>query len=266
MTESNKLGFYGKIPTNGDFVSRHLPRTFIDPWDQWLQEGIASSREQLGNQWLDSYLTGPIWRFALSRGVCGDTAWTGLVMPSVDRVGRYFPLTLATSVTESYKLLDIADKEDSWFTQAEGIALSALDQNNNLDSFNQDLEQLGVPEAFYENAEAQPDKTPTLKTINRNTWRIAMIESETITDNLSSLMELFIQRGFPDFTLWWTIGSDKVEPSILICKKLPPTPGVSALLTGNWDDCGWDNKPIIKPLIPIDDDDDDNQISTSTTS
>ena len=121
MIESNKLGFYGKIPTNGDFVSRHLPRTFVDPWDQWLQESIATSREQLTEQWLDRYLTGPIWNFALSKRVCGDKNWVGLVMPSVDRVGRYFPLTLAVPVEDSCSLISIADNEAPWFSQVEQI-------------------------------------------------------------------------------------------------------------------------------------------------
>ena len=41
------LGYYGKVPTNGDFVLRRLPRSFVDPWDAWLQRAMAISREQL---------------------------------------------------------------------------------------------------------------------------------------------------------------------------------------------------------------------------
>ena len=65
-------GYYGKVRTHGDFVTRHLPRAFADPWDEWLREGIATSREQLGAYWLDIYITSPIWRFALSPGICAD--------------------------------------------------------------------------------------------------------------------------------------------------------------------------------------------------
>ena len=87
-------GLYGKIPSLGDFVSRRLPRSFISPWETWLQEVITNSREQLGELWLDHYLTCPLWRFVLSPGICGEQAWGGVLMPSVDRVGRYYPFTL----------------------------------------------------------------------------------------------------------------------------------------------------------------------------
>ena len=95
MIGSGAAGFYGKVPTRGDFVSRRLPWTFVDPWDRWLQGGLACSRDQLGDAWLEVYLTSPVWRFALTPGVCGDAGWIGIVLPSVDRVGRYFPLTVA---------------------------------------------------------------------------------------------------------------------------------------------------------------------------
>lgn len=242
----NSLGFYGKIPGNGDFVSRQLPRTFVDPWDQWLQESISSSRQQLGEKWLDRYLIGPIWRFALSSGVCGDNAWVGLVMPSVDSVGRYFPLTLAVPVNDTCRLLAIADNHESWFAQAEEIALSALDKNIKLDAFNQDIIKLAVPSYFSDCSPAVAPPEPELT--DSNFWRFAMTEPEPLSTNLSPLMEQFLLHRFPDFTLWWTSGSEQVEASTLICNKLPPTQGFSALLTGDWHQWGWQNMLSNQPI------------------
>jgi len=250
MTELTKSGYYGKIPSKGDFVSNELPRTFIETWDQWLQESIVSSREQLLDQWLDNYLTGPIWRFVLSKGVCDENAWAGIVMPSVDSVGRYFPLTIATPVPETCKLFFIVDNEQAWFSQLEQIALSALDQNNSLDSFSQDIEELGLPEIFSKTTELHCEQTamPSNKVDLNNSasWRLAMNESETVSSNLSPLLQQFILQRFPDYTLWWTSGSERVEPSILICDNLPPPQGISALYTGDWHKWGWDNKLICK--------------------
>jgi type VI secretion system protein ImpM len=247
MAEKNHPGFYGKIPSNGDFVSRHLPRTFIEPWDQWLQESISTSREQLKDKWLDNYLTSPIWRFALPGGVCDDGSWTGLVMPSVDHAGRYFPLTVAVPVNDSHGLLHIADTEEPWFTELEHIALSALDQNNNLDSFMQNINDLGVPDCASDTTKTQQSETSVPDLASSDNWRFAITETEPVSSNLSSLMEQFLAQRFPQFTLWWTNGSDQVEPSILICNKLPPTQGYSALLSGNWDQWGWDNMLNDKP-------------------
>ena len=89
------IGFHGKIPARGDFVQAGLPRAFTDPWDGWMQRMVAASRAVLGEAWLRAWLEMAVWRFALSSGICGPGAVIGLWMPSVDRVGRYFPLTLA---------------------------------------------------------------------------------------------------------------------------------------------------------------------------
>jgi type VI secretion system protein ImpM len=50
----NAPGFYGKVTTHGDFVTRRLPRSFIDSWDEWLQLGLQHSKQRLGNAWLQS--------------------------------------------------------------------------------------------------------------------------------------------------------------------------------------------------------------------
>jgi len=66
-------------------VQQGLPDVFVDKWDAWLQECIAQSKGALGGNWLEFYLTSPIWRFAISPGVFDDRMWCGALMPSVDR-------------------------------------------------------------------------------------------------------------------------------------------------------------------------------------
>ena len=91
-------GWHGKLPSLGDFASRRLEGSFIEPWDGWLAAGLLALRETRPEGWLDDYLGSPSWRFLLMPGVlpgeAGAQAWAGVLMPSVDRVGRYFPLTL----------------------------------------------------------------------------------------------------------------------------------------------------------------------------
>src|SRR5690606_36950533 len=36
VTHQGGPGFYGKLPSRGDFVSRRLPADFIGQWDAWL--------------------------------------------------------------------------------------------------------------------------------------------------------------------------------------------------------------------------------------
>jgi type VI secretion system protein ImpM len=97
MTGATVPGWYGKLPSLGDFASRRLEPDWIARWDAWLAEGLGSMREVRGEAWLAGYLASPPWRFVLSPGVLGEgeRAWAGVLMASVDRVGRYFPLTIA---------------------------------------------------------------------------------------------------------------------------------------------------------------------------
>jgi type VI secretion system ImpM family protein len=92
-------GWFGKIPAVGDFVGRRLPEAFRGPWDRWLQDAMALGDQRLGSSWTELYMTFPIWRFLVPRGVLGPQGWTGILLPSVDRVGRRFPLTIAESAT-----------------------------------------------------------------------------------------------------------------------------------------------------------------------
>ena len=85
----------GKLPARGDFVRAGLPRDFTDPWDDWLQSVMAGSRALMGEAWLPAFLEAPVWRFTLPPGMCGEQAVLGLMLPSVDKAGRYFPLTFA---------------------------------------------------------------------------------------------------------------------------------------------------------------------------
>jgi type VI secretion system protein ImpM len=120
-------GWYGKMPSLGDFASRRVPDEFVRPWDSWLQEMLQASRDMVGEVWLDHYLVMPIWRFVLLPGLLGPSGWAGLLMPSVDRVGRHFPLTLAVSLASVQEMADLVFGEGDWYTHLENIALSALD-------------------------------------------------------------------------------------------------------------------------------------------
>lgn len=82
------------MPGLGDFFRIALPTAFTRPWDSWLQRSLGDARAALGARWQDAYMSAPIWRFSLAGGLAGH-AVSGVLMPSVDRVGRMFPLTVA---------------------------------------------------------------------------------------------------------------------------------------------------------------------------
>ena len=128
-------GWYGKLPALGDFASRRMPPLFVEPWDQWLAAGLAAWREADEN-WLDAFLAAPTWRFALGVGVpfAQSPGYVGVLMPSVDRVGRYFPLTVARQ-RGSFE----SEAPSAWLVRLEALAISALQQDWNADRFDAEL-------------------------------------------------------------------------------------------------------------------------------
>lgn len=88
-------GLFGKLPARGDFVREGLPRDFTDSWDAWWQRGLAETQQRRQEEWVDAWLEAPVWRFMLPPGLCGRGGVIGLWLPSVDKAGRYSPLTIA---------------------------------------------------------------------------------------------------------------------------------------------------------------------------
>jgi type VI secretion system protein ImpM len=107
-------GFYGKIPTRGDFVRGGLDGTLIDTLDAWMRDCLTQSQSTLGEIWTECWMEAPVWRCFTE---IGGKIWGGIWMPSMDKVERCFPLmVLAPS--------DIAGP--AWFTQAQNAAFDAV--------------------------------------------------------------------------------------------------------------------------------------------
>jgi len=93
-----RRGWFGKLPAHGDFVRARLPEDTVAAWDGWVRAGLAASREALGERWLAAFLEAPVWRFRIAPGLLGAAGLAGVMAPSVDRAGRYFPLMLGAAM------------------------------------------------------------------------------------------------------------------------------------------------------------------------
>lgn len=152
MIEAGAPGLFGKLPSRGDFVVRRLDPACQMALDDWLQDCIGTSRRQLGDAWLGAYLNAPIWRFVLGAGVCGAPPVAGVMMPSVDRVGRYFPLVLAAQLPGCGRPQDLVRTAAPWFDALDGLGLAALD-GRDLTALDAAVAALGLPEC----GGAEPD-------------------------------------------------------------------------------------------------------------
>jgi type VI secretion system protein ImpM len=151
-------GWYGKLPSLGDFASRRLDAGFIDPWDGWLAGGLLALREASPETWLDDYLSSPSWRFLLMPGVlpgaAGSSGWAGVLMPSVDRVGRYFPLSLVLPLGAGPAHTAQMGALWGWLARLDELARDALHDDWSADRLEEELARMALPDLV---AVAAPD-------------------------------------------------------------------------------------------------------------
>jgi type VI secretion system protein ImpM len=145
-TAAEVTGWHGKLPSLADFATRRLDGDFVETWDAWLSTGLAALRSREG--WLDDYLASPSWRFVLSRaalpGRLGETSWVGVLMPSIDRAGRYYPFTLAHPLAELPCDAAQIDELWRWLHRLDDVAIDALADDWTVDALEDALVRIGV--------------------------------------------------------------------------------------------------------------------------
>lgn len=216
-------GFFGKLPSHGDFIGRGLPISVQDRLDQWLQRGILCGKNELGRHWLPIWLNSPLWRFMLGQGICGDHAWAGVMMPSQDRVGRCFPLLILAEMRCLPTLSDCFGELDIWFAHLEEIALSSLETEYPLEWLEQALSSPGCR---------------ILKPISSPVWNTV----KYVSDNRNAPIPTSINPDASFGSVWWTVGSPRIPPCVAVREGLPDADLFISLLDGNWEKRGWQEK------------------------
>lgn len=219
-------GFFGKLPSHGDFVTRRLPPEVRLCFDTWLQASLVQSRVDLGEAWLSTWLSSPLWRFVVGPAVCGEQAWLGVMMPSHDRVGRCFPLVLMAPRDETPRLHDCMTMHDGWFEQLEELALSALEQGGALEAFDASLAAAGGAPCS-----AIPDGPLP-----------AQVHAAFLDERALSVVALapgaapaLAGETMAGRSAWWTTGSASVAPCLAVSGGMPAPEIFAAFLDGRWE-------------------------------
>jgi type VI secretion system protein ImpM len=238
-----EVGLYGKLPSHGDFLRRRVSDAFVSVWDEWLQQSMAASQSTLGQHWLDVYLTSPVWRFACDAGVCGSRGYAGVMAPSVDRVGRYFPLTLVWEMPEGVHSLVVTRRADNWFDQVERLLLETLaEEHVDLEKFDQRFVLLGREldrVQWVSTVELDPNDAVGPTSGTRAQWQLALGSPPAFTSVVEQLLYARLRETHGPLTVMWTDGSSRVDPSCLLLGGLPSPSSYAALLSGHWGETSW---------------------------
>lgn len=133
----------------------------------------------------------------------GPEGLGGVMMPSVDRVGRYFPLMVGA--VGAPPLLDWFHGQAAWFDAIEELARESLDPAFMLGRLD------GAPGP--ELAEVAPS------------WRLPLREDMTAG---------IANAALQGHSLWWTDGGPGIDASMLVCRGMPQASMFVSMLDGGW--------------------------------
>jgi len=240
-------GWYGKLPFLGDFASRRLPREFVESWDAWLQRSIAASRRALDERWLDLFLTSPMWRFALAPGVCGKYAWAGLMLPSVDKVGRYFPLTLALPIERCDADLAQVFSAHDWYAGLESIGLTALNVDFSIEQLEAALAEHPFPVTHPTPAPASAAQgvADWLDTQAGGACGFDFASGDSISTVMDGAARTQHAARVAGKSFWWCVGEESGTTEMHCSAGLPPEEYYVVLLGGSREGAAVPADPLL---------------------
>lgn len=218
-----RRALFGKLQAKRDFVAPGAPREFLLAWEPWLQSGVSASRVALGAGWRDAYLTMPIWRFWLGAEICGAPA-IGALMPSMDGVGRYFPLTIVfmSDGSEAPAPPEL-DPNDDWFASVEEFLLATLEPDSAFDDTLAALDRLAEPARARSGLTAQRYRDVTLASVNGG-----------FSNSFALLRQDDAARAHAASSFWWTSGGGGFARYAFTAHRLPDPAIFSDMMTGQF--------------------------------
>jgi type VI secretion system protein ImpM len=208
-------GLFGKLVAKRDFIAVDLPPGFLQKWEPWLQGAVTGANLTLGVKWQNAFFTAPIWRFWLGREVFGTPA-LGVLMPSVDGVGRQFPLCLVAPAPEGHSFRPlIQDAQAGWFHEAEDLLLSTLDDGVPFEATLQRLKAFRAPDSIF-----NPDLPEGVAAIQGGLISVTTDPAQPELA-LRLLQYARLTRDEPALSVWWTIGGEDYPPTSFAVSGLP---------------------------------------------
>ncbi|MCY0095177.1 type VI secretion system-associated protein TagF [Hoeflea ulvae] len=230
------VGLYGKYPEKRDFIALNMPRPVLQPLEKWIQSGLAASKEKLGRAWGDHYMIQPIWSFRLGASITGVDC-LGAMAPSVDGVGRTFPLVILAHAPEEsggYPSIGVLDP-DHWFPDVHDRLLHALDE-----------EAPGEPRELLDGV-AEPgclaaDQSAGVSTI-ANGQRTLFAEGE-LKAAFGHISEIGSRQTDRMTSVWWTSGSETVPAQVAVFTGMPDVWFMADMMSGSSAEAqaGWPDK------------------------
>ncbi len=227
MSKQATAGWFGKVSMLGDFASRRLEPEWVEACDRWLSGGMDSSRRQLGEAWMPAYLSAPLWRFAWAPGVVDRQWWFGVLMPSSDNVGRYFPLVVAQPRPVPPVDRFALDHLELWWRHVAHAALCTLAEDARVESFEDELLQAPPWPVAMHAPQVRVAPAPGRE-------RVSVDRAATLDAFLHGLAATSLLQRLEGCSLWSPHAGPEVPLACTLLEGLPTPDAFADLLTGQW--------------------------------
>ncbi|RZK09115.1 MAG: type VI secretion system-associated protein TagF [Pantoea sp.] len=134
-------GWYGKLPSTGDFLHHRLSEQQISPWNHWFQQGLMHWHQQAYSYSAD-FLHAPVWNFVLPVTATRPQIQMGCLLPSCDRVRRAWPLLALHSFTLAQWHPAQLTISGDWFQDLGATLLRAVQTPLNGEQLEQQIQAL----------------------------------------------------------------------------------------------------------------------------
>jgi type VI secretion system protein ImpM len=147
------------------------------------------------------------------------------MMPSVDRVGRYYPLTVAVLFEPSLQIPFLFTTGNAWFEQLEDAAIMSLEGNLDINAFDeliQTIPPFSLPVSLSPQQQSFSE---------RKTFHIALDNCQQMGDAFVELNANLLSTFMPGYSLWNCAGSEHSQSELFACQGLPPVGSFAGFLS-----------------------------------
>lgn len=214
-------GIFGKLPAKRDFIAYGVERPLLVLVENWMQASVAMSKEILGAGWQAAFLSAPIWRFWLGAKIA-PSAVCGALMPSVDGVGRYFPLAIIAAPGPGEEIPPPPDLAlDQWCASAEALLLRCLEDDPG-----------GEPAALVQSLAPPPLRPAEPSAPQGGVPRVWVVEDGALGGAFAALAAADAVSLHAGRSYWWTLGGDRHPAQLWAVEGMPRPELFASLISG----------------------------------
>ncbi|MDE1996626.1 MAG: type VI secretion system-associated protein TagF [Rhizobiaceae bacterium] len=232
-------GYFGKVPSVGDFVFRALPVRTTEVWASQLQRWLAAARSADGASFQKSFLTSPVWRFALGRDVVSTESWIGLFAGSIDRVGREFPFTVMISVDLDPALKQPTMAIDAHLDPLETVMLAFMEGQMSWEELIAEIEISAKALRKTLKDIADGSQQLILPRDGEDMFCLSGSDQHGSSRTAYSWAASGTSAQSSAFCLWWHDDTRLQPATFCVSRGLPNAQAAIPLLIGDWPKHGW---------------------------